>query len=106
MNDVIVEAATFAAAQSDRWLFIAMLIITILCVGVLFRYFTNRIDMLGTKIDVQTSEFIGHLKAANQEMLGVLALANSAIDRNTQLFERLDRTLHREGVLKTRNSDL
>jgi len=92
--ETIVETANYAASQSDRWLFVALLVIGFLCIGVLFKYFTNRLDHLQGRMDLQTSEFMVHLKTANKEMLEVISIANATIAKNSFLIERIDKKLH------------
>lgn len=81
MPKELIETATFAAAQSDRWLFVCLLLIGVFSIGILFRYFTGRLDSLQDRMDKQNSEFISHLKTANTEMLEVIAAAKSVIER-------------------------
>jgi len=91
--DTVVETANYIAHQSDRWMFVALLIIGIMCIGVLFRYFTGRLDHLQSRMDAQTNEFLSHLKTANKEMLDIISMANSTISKNSVLLERLERKL-------------
>jgi len=93
MSTEVIEAANYAAQQSDRWLFVALLVIGLMCIGILFKYFTGRLDHLQSRMDTQTSEFLNHLKTANKEMLDVIALANATITKNSTLLERLERKL-------------
>jgi hypothetical protein len=81
------DAATFASGQSDRWLFVCLLVIGLAAIGVLFRYFTGRLDSLQDRMDTQTAEFVSHLKTANQEMLGVIASAKAVIERVERKLE-------------------
>lgn len=90
----VIETANYAAQQSDRWLFVALLVIGLLCIGVLFKYFTNRLDTLQGRMDAQTQEFMQHLKTANKEMLDVIAMANATITKNSILLERIDKKLN------------
>lgn len=92
--DTVIETANYAASQSDRWLFVALLVIGLLCIGVLFKYFTNRLDHLQGRMDTQTTEFLQHLKTANKEMLDVIAMANATIAKNSILIERIDKKLN------------
>lgn len=92
--DKVIETANFAAQQSDRWMFVALLVIGLLCIGVLFKYFTNRLDTLQGRMDVQTQEFMQHLKTANKEMLDVIAMANATITKNSILLERIEKKLN------------
>lgn len=89
----IVETANYVSQQTDRWLFVALLLIGLTSIGILFRYFTGRLDALQTRMDTQTQEFLTHLKSANKEMLDVIALANATIMKNSNLLERLERKL-------------
>lgn len=89
----VIETANYVSLQSDRWLFVALLVIGLTAIGVLFRYFTGRLDALQSRIDAQTNDFVGHLKTANKEMLDVIALANATISKNSTLLERLERKL-------------
>jgi hypothetical protein len=92
--DTVIETANYAASQSDRWLFVALLVIGLLCIGILFKYFTNRLDHLQGRMDSQTNDFMLHLKTANKEMLDVIAMANATIAKNSILIERIDKKLN------------
>jgi hypothetical protein len=87
MDQHLIDATNFAAGQSDRWLFVALLVIGLAAIGVLFRYFTARLDTLQDRMDGQTAEFVSHLKTANQEMLSVIASAKSVIERVERKLE-------------------
>lgn len=90
----VIETANYVSQQTDRWLFVALLIIGLTAIGILFRYFTGRLDSLQSRMDGQTNEFLSHLKTANKEMLDVIALANATISKNSTLLERLERKLN------------
>jgi predicted Holliday junction resolvase-like endonuclease len=92
--DKVVETANYVSQQSDRWMFVALLIIGIMCIWVLFKYFTSRLDRLQGRMDTQTNEFLAHLKTANKEMLDVIAMANATIAKNSMLLERIDKKLN------------
>ena len=81
MDKQLLELTNYASGQSDRWLFVCLLVIGLAAIGVLFRYFTGRLDNLQTRMDTQTAEFVQHLKTANSEMLSVIASARSVIER-------------------------
>jgi hypothetical protein len=89
----IIDATNHAAAQTDRWMFVALLVIGILSIGYLFRFFTQRIDALQNRMDVQSGDFINHLQKANKEMLEVISLAQSTISKNSLLMDRVERRL-------------
>jgi hypothetical protein len=90
----VIEATNHAASQSDRWMFVALLVIGLLAIGYLFRFFTQRIDALQTRMDVQSGDFINHLQKANKEMLEVISLAQSTISKNSLLMDRVERRLN------------
>jgi len=77
----LLNIANHASAQSDRWLFVALLIIGMSAVWFLFRYFTGRIDGLQQRMDKQNEDFVSHLKTANAEMLTVIRSARDLIER-------------------------
>jgi hypothetical protein len=87
MDKSILEATNFASGQSDRWLFVALLVIGLAAIGVLFKYFTARLDSLQDRMDTQTAEFVAHLKSANSEMLTIIASAKSVIERVERKLE-------------------
>jgi hypothetical protein len=88
-----IEAINHAAGQSDRWLFVALIVIGLLSVFSLFRYFTSRLDKLKTQMDDQTDAFVKHLQTANREMLTLISSSQDAINRNSQIMERVERKL-------------
>jgi hypothetical protein len=92
--DKVVETTNYIAQQSDRWMFVALLVIGIGCIWILFKYFTSRLDHLQARMDTQTNEFLTHLKTANKEMLDVISMANATIAKNSILLERIDQKLN------------
>lgn len=87
MDQHLLEATNFAAGQSDRWLFVALLIIGITAIGILFRYFTARLDTLQDRMDKQNADFVSHLTTANREMLDVISSAKVVIERVERKLE-------------------
>jgi hypothetical protein len=87
MDQRLLEATNFAAGQSDRWLFVALLIIGITAIGILFRYFTARLDTLQDRMDKQNADFVSHLTTANREMLDVISSAKVVIERVERKLE-------------------
>lgn len=90
----VIDATNHAAAQTDRWMFVALLVIGMFSIGYLFRFFTQRIDALQNRMDVQSGDFINHLQKANKEMLEVISLAQSTISKNSLLMDRVERKLN------------
>lgn len=92
MNEYV-ETISFAANQSDRWMFVALLVIGIIATIVLFKFFTNRLERVEKKMDQVQCEFNAHLRSANKEMLEVLSLSNQTIGRNMTILDRIERKL-------------
>jgi predicted Holliday junction resolvase-like endonuclease len=89
----VIETANYAAMQSDRWLFVALLVIGLLAIGVLFKFFTGKLDSLQERMDKQNEDFISHLRTSNKEMLEVISLAQATISKNSILMERIEKKL-------------
>ena len=87
MTTDLLNSINYAAGQSDRWMFIALLVIGISAISILFRYFTARLDTLQDRMDRQNAEFVSHLKTANQEMLEVISSAKVVIERVERKLE-------------------
>ena len=86
-DSTMMETISHAAAQSDRWLFVALLVIGISAIGILFRYFTARLDTLQDRMDKQNHDFVTHLTTANPEMLDVISSAKVVIERVERKLE-------------------
>ena len=86
-ESTMLETISHAAAQSDRWLFVALLVIGISAIGILFRYFTARLDTLQDRMDKQNADFVVHLTTANREMLEVISSAKVVIERVERKLE-------------------
>ena len=81
MAEDILNLTNHAAGQSDRWMFVALLVIGLISIGILFKYFTGRLDSLQTRMDKQTEDFVRHLQTANTEMLEIIHSAKEVISR-------------------------
>lgn len=92
-QEAVIEAANYVSLQSDRWLFVALLIIGLAAIGVLFRFFTAKIDSLQERMDSQSADFIAHLRTSNKEMLEVISLSQVTISKNSMLMERIEKKL-------------
>jgi uncharacterized membrane-anchored protein YhcB (DUF1043 family) len=99
-SESFVETVSFVSNQSDRWMFVALLVIGLVFVFILIRFFMSRFDDLQRRIDdsqlkfdAQNAEFIRHLKQNNAELLEVIATAHQTISKNTMIMERVERKL-------------
>lgn len=82
-----------AAQQDATWHLVALVVIGILFVIAIFRWFTKRMEKLETKMDHQSSEFISHLKTANREMLEVIHQNQQTTNRAISIMDRLETKL-------------
>lgn len=67
-----------AAKHDDRWLFIALLVIGLLSVWVLVKYFMAQIQVLSQRIDAIHTEYQAYLREQNERLSQIIA-ENSAI---------------------------
>lgn len=93
MDTPLLETINYASSQTDRWMFVALLVIGLAAVGILFKFFTARLDAIQQRMDEQTREFVDHLKDSNREMLTLISSSQDAINRNSQIMERVERKL-------------
>ena len=93
MDAPLLETINYASSQTDRWMFVALLVIGLAAVGILFKFFTARLDAIQQRMDEQTREFVDHLKDSNREMLTLISSSQDAINRNSQIMERVERNL-------------
>ena len=82
-----------AAAQSDRWMFVALLGIGVLFCIFLFRYFAKETASIRDEMRGQNQEFIAHLKLANKEITELVKTAHETIARNSVVMERVEKKL-------------
>ena len=88
-----IETINHASEQSDRWMFIALLVVVLVACAIVFKYLTLRLERVEKKMDQVQVEFNMHLKTANKDMLDVLSLSNNTIGRNMTILDRIERKL-------------
>ena len=69
-----------AAKHDDRWLFIALLVIGLLAVWVIVKYFMAQIQILSQRIDSIHREYQGYLRDQNERLSKIIA-ENTAVLR-------------------------
>jgi hypothetical protein len=92
INEAI-QTVDHAAHQDDRWMFVALLMIGLVTVFALARYFIRQIERLQQEIAVTRSEFAQHLKTANAEMVAALTKSSEIIAHNSVVMEQLKERL-------------
>lgn len=92
-NSGFLDTVTYAAAQSDRWIFVALLAIGVIFSTFLFRYFAKQTDEIRVEMRQQNVEFIEHLKLANREITELVKTAHEIIGRNSVIMERVEKKL-------------
>lgn len=91
--EAIIEAINHASKQNASWHLVALVVIGILFVIALFKWFTRRLERVENKMDAQSEEFISHLKTANTEMLQVISQNQQTTTRAIHLMDRLETKL-------------
>lgn len=71
-----------ASQQSDRWLFVALLVIGMLAIYMLAKYFTGQISSLAAKHD-ELNKFV------RDEHSQLVAKCTSALEENTKALEHI-----------------
>lgn len=88
-----------ASTQSDRWLFIALLVIGLLAIWMLVKYFTRQISSLAGKHD-ELNKFV------RDEHSQLVGKCTDALNANTRVIERLQRREPDEVAERTYPSQL
>jgi len=91
--DLIQSTADYASRQSDRWLFVAILLIGIVAVTWIIKYFSGQVKESRAEIAFVSTAFNRHLIEANREMLSLVASCKIAIEQNTSVINRVERKL-------------
>ena len=92
INEAI-QAVDHAAHQDDRWMFVALLVIGLVTIYFLARYFMRQIAALQTEIAGVRSDFETHLKTANADMVAALTKSSEVIAHNSTVLEQIQRKL-------------
>lgn len=74
----IPSIATEAAKHDDRWLFIALLVIGLIAVWILVKYFMTEIQRMSARIDAIHTEYQTYLRTQNDRLTLIIA-ENSAL---------------------------
>ena len=75
-----IAIANEAAKHDDRWLFIALLVIGLLAVWMIVKYFRAQIAVLSPRIDAIHTEYQGYLRDQNDRLSKIIA-ENTAVLR-------------------------
>lgn len=91
--DNAIKTIDHAAHQDDRWMFVALLVIGLVTIYFLTRYFMRQIAELQQEIASVRSDFETHLKTANADMVAALTKSTEVIAHNSALIEQIQRKL-------------
>ena len=91
--DKAIDAVDHAAHQDDRWMFVALLLVGMVTIYFLARYFMREIADLQREIVSVRSDFEGHLKTANADMVAALTKSTEVIAHNSAVIEQMQRKL-------------
>jgi hypothetical protein len=95
MNETasVLKAADYAAAQSDRWLFIAALIVLGVVVAYVGRYFVKQYEGLVTDFRQDRHKYEETLLRLTQEQGAMTKDLAVVLDRNTKVMEACNEQL-------------
>lgn len=93
--DQLTKVADYASVQSDRWLFIALLIVFLIAIALLTKWGMSQLDKRDVKIDALQKE-LGEVRkeqsalALNhaERFATIIANNTACIERNTAMSER------------------
>lgn len=91
--DKAIQAVDHAAHQDDRWMFVALLVIGLVTIYFLTRYFMRQIAELQREIAAVRTEFETHLRTANADMVAALTKSTEVIAHNSAIIEQIQRKL-------------
>ena len=95
--DETLKTIDHAAHQDDRWMFVALLVIGLITIRFLARYFMRQVEELQREIVATRTEFEQHLKTANAEMVAALTKSSEIIAQNSAILEQIHRRLAADG---------
>jgi hypothetical protein len=90
-SDDILKAADHAAKQDDRWLFIALLVIGLITIWFITKYFMAQVVSLTEKVHKIQDNFTSYLQGQNKETVAALAKASMIIEQNSLVIADLKR---------------
>ena len=91
--DSAIQTVDHAARQNDRWMFLALLLVGMVTIYFLARYFRRQIAELQREIVAVRSEFEAHLRTANADMVAALTKSTEVIAHNSAVIEQIQRKL-------------
>ena len=95
--DDTLKTIDHASRQDDRWMFIALLVIGLITIRFLARYFMRQVADLQREIVATRTEFEQHLKTANAEMVAALTKSSEIIAQNSAILEQIYQRLGADG---------
>ena len=87
--DSALKTIDHAAHQDDRWMFVALLVIRLVTIYFLTRYFMRQIAELQLEIAAVRTEFETHLRTANEDMVAALTKSSEVIAHNSAIIEQI-----------------
>ena len=91
--DSAIQTVDHAARQNDRWMFLALLLVGMVTIYFLARYFMRQIAELQREIAAVRSEFETHLRTANADMVAALTKSTEVIAHNSAVIEQIQKRL-------------
>ena len=91
--DNAIKTIDHAAHQDDRWMFVALLVVGMVTIYFLTRYFMREVAELQREIVEVRTEFETHLRTANADMVAALTKSTEVIAHNSAIIEQIQRKL-------------
>lgn len=92
-SQALVKAADYAAIQSDRWLFVATLIVFLAAIGFVAKWLMARNDALQGRVDALQKEFNDFLQNRHANMAAVVEANTQMLGKSMTALENASSTL-------------
>ena len=87
--DNAIKTIDHASHQDDRWMFVALLVVGMVTIYFLMRYFMGEVAELQKEIAAVRSEFETYLRTANADMVAALTKSTEVIAHNSAIIEQI-----------------
>jgi len=101
----VAKAADYAAIQSDRWLFVATLIVFLAAIGFTAKWLMARNDALQGRVDGLQKEFNDFLQNRHANMASVVEANTLMLGKSMTALENASTTLKQVAVIIERRKD-
>lgn len=86
-TQAIAKVADYAAIQSDRWLFVALLIVFLVAIGFTAKWLMARNDALQSRVDAIQKEFNDFLQNRHSSMAALVEKNSTVLEKSLATLE-------------------